>query len=265
MASNYVPSQPIIRGIQAVGSVELRYAYNDRYLALPQDLMYLHDNLDGSTKISQVKIDTKPDDAKYGVLCAGFRLDSEFLRANPQIASSFMIPILGGGAVALTNNNRSGTLSLRTTKVSTPGWAEGTIDYTASLPAVKDENGNLGPDTSATAEISAAYTGGVGGMFTDSTNGIGVLGKTRVYDITTLLQAQQGQLGGDDVGATIRVAYKFNGLITALVFEGCTVANIDPIGLSGNDAVDYNATINYLNWRVNMSSESADPYGAFIG
>ena len=245
MGEKIVLKQPIIRGIQAVGAVEIYYKYNGRYLVLPGSLMRIHD--------AQGTIDTGTG---KGVQVAGFRLDSEFLRASAQIASSFMIPILGGGAVALTNNNRSGTLSLRTTKVSTPAWSEDSVT-TETTPVTID------PDTGATTPIEGAesvlttYTGvGAGAMLSVAGSGLGVLGNQKVYDLTFLLQAQQAQEGGDDVGATITVAYKFNGFCTTLEFQGCTVASIDPIGLAGNDAVDYNASINYLNWTANYTNES---------
>ena len=95
-------SQPIIRGIQAVGAVDIFYKYNsvDGVLNIPSSLIKLGDGTNQS-----VNTDT-------GIAVAGFRLDSEFLRAVQQIASSQVIPILGGGGVALTNNNRTGTLSL---------------------------------------------------------------------------------------------------------------------------------------------------------
>ena len=100
--------QPIVRGIQAVGSVEVLYRYNsaNNKLPVPTNLFK--------------GIGTEIDTTSGGINVAGFRLDSEFLRANPQIATSLVVPILGGGGVALTNNNRSGTLVLNCSKVSTP-------------------------------------------------------------------------------------------------------------------------------------------------
>jgi len=100
--------QPITRGIQAVGSVSINYKYNsvDGVLPVPSGW-----DLGGITGI-----DTSP----AGIELAGFRLDGEFLRAAQQIASSIMVPILGGGGVALTNNNRTGTLTIASSRVSSP-------------------------------------------------------------------------------------------------------------------------------------------------
>lgn len=201
-------AQPIIRGIQAVGAVDIKYQYNgeNNKLTLPSSIMRLGGNAS----------DTEIDTSGF-VSISGFRLDGEFLRAVQQIASSVQIPILGGGAVALTNNNRSGSLSINATRVSTPDTADGSM--------LKDK-------------------------------GMGPIGDAKVYDLTFIAQAQQAQVGGDDVGATIQVIFKFCGLYTVIQFEGCTIANVDPVGLSGNDAVNYNVQINYLNWTVNYSANS---------
>ncbi len=199
-------SQPIIRGIQAVGAVDIFYKYNstDGVLNIPSNLIKLGDGTNQS-----VNTDT-------GIAVAGFRLDSEFLRAVQQIASSQVIPILGGGGVALTNNNRTGTLSLTCAKVSTP--VTGDADKAGSM---------LSPANSA----------------------IGVEGGVKVYDMVFLAQAQQAQTGGDSVGATLCVVFEFCGKKTKVQFEGCTVANVDPLGLAGNDAANYQITWNYLNWK----------------
>lgn len=232
-------SQPIIRGIQAVGAVDIKYQYNssDHKLVLPSNIM----RINGSTEAAQTEIDTT------GFIdVAGFRLDSEFLRAVQQIASSFQIPILGGGAVALTNNNRSGSLSINATRVSTPAAGEGA--YSEDVYA---EDGSL---LHAAGELIGAANGS---MLKGA--GIGPISDTPVYDLTFLAQAQQAQIGGDSVGATIQVCFAFCGLYTVVQFEGCTIANVDPIGLSGNDAVNYNIQINYLNWTVNYSSATDTP------
>lgn len=201
-------AQPIIRGIQAVGAVDIKYGYNGNggILTLPAEVMKL-----GNLATSQI-------DTSGGVNVAGFRLDSEFLRAVQQIASSVQIPILGGGAVALTNNNRSGTLSINCTKTSTPTTADGAD--TGSM----HKGANLGPK-----------------------------GDVTVYDLVFLAQVQQAQPGGDSEGATIKVVFDFCGLTTTVSFEGCTVASVDPIGLAGNDAVNYNVAFNYLNWTTEVS------------
>lgn len=224
-------SQPIIRGIQAVGAVDIKYRYNssDGKLVLPSSL-----NLGGK----QATIDTE-----NFIDLAGFRLDGEFLRAAQQIASSVQIPILGGGAVALTNNNRSGTLSINATRVSTP-TVEGAV-YTSDVvvdgKTLHKAGDPMGPATGAMSQG----------------NGIGPIGANlSVYDLTFIAQVQQAQAGGDSVGATIRVIFQFNGMYTVVEFQGCTIASVDPVGLSGNDAVNYNVAINYLNWTVNYSSSN---------
>ena len=187
--------QPIVRGIQAVGSVEVLYKYNsaDNKLPVPSNLF--------KGLVSEI------DTTSGGINVAGFRLDSEFLRANPQIATSLVVPILGGGGVALTNNNRSGTLVLNCSKVSTPthdGDMQGNEDY---------------------------------------------------YDMVLLAQIQQGQTGGDSVGADITIKFDFCGRQTTICFESCTVAAIDPVGLAGNDIVNYNVAFNYLNWWVEYTTD----------
>ena len=225
-------SQPIIRGIQAVGAVDIKYRYNssDGKMTLPAGLMQLGSSSDAANNT----IDTST-----GVDVAGFRLDSEFLRAVQQIASSVQIPILGGGAVALTNNNRSGTLSINCTKTSTPVPGNG-------VPEIKDENtGNvITPAVASTTTVGEMYRKGSIGPNRD-----------KVYDLVFLAQVQQGQLGGDSVGATIQVCFAFCGMNTIISFEGCTVAGVDPLGLSGNDAVNYNVSFNYLNWTANFSTD----------
>lgn len=232
-------AQPIIRGIQAVGAVDIKYQYNssDHKLVLPSSIM----RINGSTESAQTEIDTSGF-----VDVSGFRLDGEFLRAVQQIASSIQIPILGGGAVALTNNNRSGTLSINATRVSTPAAGEGS--YAEDVYA---EDGTL---LHAAGELIGAANGS---MLKGA--GIGPISDNPVYDLTFLAQAQQAQIGGDSVGATIQVCFAFCGLYTVVQFEGCTIANVDPIGLSGNDAVNYNVQINYLNWTVNFSSPTSTP------
>lgn len=222
--SNQAYFQPIIRGIQNVGSIMIKYRYNYRvegkyYLPLCDMI-----NLTGTrTGVEDNAIDCGTD----GIPVAGFRLDSEFLRANPQIASSFVIPILGGGGVALTNNNRTGTLNLVCARVTAP-----------------DANND-------SAQIGA--------MIKDNGTGIGVTqgGSSEYYDMVTLAQIQQGQKGGDSYGAQIKLVFAFCGITTTVVFDGCTVATVDPIGLAGNDAVNYAITFNYLNWSLSYGSEVA--------
>lgn len=196
--------QPIIRGIQSVGAVDIKYKYNsaDGALTIPSSFT-MGDN-------SLTSIDT----SNY-VDVAGFRLDGEFLRANPQIASSIVIPILGGGGVALTNNNRTGTLTLNCAKVSTPDTSTG-----------------------------AMYKG----------TGVGPKNTSDVFDMVFLAQLQQAQEGGDSTGADIVIEFMFCGYKTTITFEACTVATVDPLGLTGNDAASYSIVFNYLNWTVAYSS-----------
>lgn len=212
--------QPIIRGIQAVGSVSINYTYNgpDNILKIPTSLIKI-----GNAPDEDQKIDTKG-----GVTVAGFRLDGEFLRALQQIASSVVIPILGGGGVALTNNNRTGTLNINCTKVSTPS-----------------------PDSATGGAIGAMYKGP--GIGPDQDN---------VYDLVFLAQVQQAQPGGDSVGSTLDVGFSFCGLNTVVQFQGCTIAGVDPLGLAGNDAPNYGVSINYLNWTAHVSQNgTANPLG----
>ena len=222
MAKNTGIGQPIIRGIQAVGSVDLLYRYNGNggKLLLPNSIRI---NDDEGNRAVLDGIDTRE-----GIKVAGFRLDSEFLRANPQIASSVVIPILGGGGVALTNNNRTGTLNVACTKVSTP-------DYNPDAPA---------------------------SMYTPAGSGIGAISeqdgqKVIVYDLVTLAQIQQAQLGGDDAGATLDIAFNFCDQTTIVEFQGCTIGTIDPLALTGNDAAGYNVAINFLNWVVEYNAGSS--------
>lgn len=198
--------QPIIRGIQAVGGVDILYQYNstDNVLPVPSAMT--------AGALKEIK-------TEGGINIAGFRLDGEFLRAVQQIASSVVIPILGGGGVALTNNNRTGTLNINATRVSTPDVAN---------------NGKMLKGTG----FGPTKSGDV------------------VYDLTFIAQVQQAQDGGDSVGATIAIGFDFCGKTTIIQFEGCTIASVDPIGLSGNDAVNYNVAINYLNWRCAFDQES---------
>lgn len=204
-------AQPIIRGIQAVGAVTIKYFYNSTngILPIPTSVM----RIANSTELKEINTEN-------GIEIAGFRLDGEFLRAVQQIASSVVIPILGGGGVALTNNNRTGTLNITATRVSTPS----------------DNTKNT-----------------ITGAMHKDTKGIGPKSAGEVYDLTFIAQIQQAQEGGDSVGARIQVGFDFCGKSTTIEFQGCTIASVDPIGLAGNDAANYNISINYLNWTANYS------------
>lgn len=229
-----VNAQPIIRGIQAVGGVEILYQYNsaDHKLPIPSNF-----NLgkDGSHEATEIE-------TASGISIAGFRLDGEFIRAVQQIATSVVVPILGGGGIALTNNNRSGSLTFTCAKVSnpSPGTYVDAVDASGDNPAVP-----------------AHWEENVGAMAHSDSAGPVDANRT-VYDMVTLAQIQQAQAGGDSVGSKLVVGFSFCGVVTEVIFEGCTVATVDPIGLSGNDAASYQVVWNYLNWNVkyNVSSVS---------
>lgn len=216
--------QPIIRGVQNVGQVELRYRYlgPEGKLQLPTTLIKL--NKQDNSQAASIATSEGDGTTTTGILVAGFRLDSEFVRANPQIASSIVIPLLGGGGIALTNNNRTGTLRLRCTKVSVP-------------------------DTTPTSNWAiASGAGSQAGVVSDDG------GDTKYYDLVTLAQIQQSQAGGDSYGAEISIAFQFASVVTKLTFEMCTVQTVDPLGLAGNDAVDYDVVFNYLNWKLEQKA-----------
>lgn len=216
-----VEQQPIIRGIQTVGAVQILYRYNklkdgsttEYELPIPSDLISISSN----DKITAIPIPAA------GIPVAGFRLDAEFLRANPQIASAFVTPILGGGGAALTNNNRTGTLNTVCTKVAAP-------------------------DIAADAENAGKMIGG-----TDSA--LGVLSSGRYYDMVTLAQIQQAQPGGDSYGARLDIKFSFCGVDCVVRFEGVTIASVDPLGLAGNDLPNYAIAMPYLNWRMDYTGK----------
>lgn len=214
-----VDQQPIIRGIQTVGAVQILYRYNklkegsttEYELPMPRDLIAINARAD----VKAIPIPAA------GIPVAGFRLDSEFLRANPQIASAFVTPILGGGGAALTNNNRTGTLNIVCTKVAAP-------------------------DINAEAAAAGKMIGG-----TDSA--LGVLSSGNYYDMVTLAQIQQAQPGGDSYGARLDIKFSFCGVDCIVRFEGVTIASVDPLGLAGNDLPNYAIAMPYLNWRMDYT------------
>jgi hypothetical protein len=199
-------AQPIISGIQAVGGVNITYSYPAEMYA---------DVGTGLVKINAIN----------GVKIVGFLLDSEFLRAAQHIASSSVRPILGGGAIALTNNNRSGTLTIASTRVGLPNT---TGTNSGALPAE---------------------------WITDVVSGANV---EDAYDIVTLAQAQQASPGGDSLGATLMVSMNFSGSSLKATFRSCTVANVSPLALSGSDLPDYAVTFNYLNWTIGYQNSTVD-------
>lgn len=230
--------QPIIRGIQTVGHVEIRYRYNRHsgtgadaqyYLPIPKGFSFLDSTGSALADSTAEGAKRQLDLGSGGALVAGFRLDSEFLRANPQIASSFTIPLLGGGGISLTNNNRTGTLNMVCAKVSVPEL--GGDDANIYMKQEQSDGAAIGVDSS-----------------------------DKFYDMVTLAQLQQAQEGGDPYGANISFVFEFSGVETTIEFQACTVATVDPIGLAGNDAVNYNIVFNYLNWtcKYRKVTTSAD-------
>jgi hypothetical protein len=194
--------QPVVEGIQAVGSVGITYQYNssDHVLDIPVSFEL------GGTKGGQIE-------TKTPLNLAGFRLDSEFLRASPMIATSFMTAILGGGAVALTNNIRAGTFSLNCTKCSSP------------ILSGSDLGGFKASEDGSTTENT-------------------------YYDFVFIAQCQQARPGGDSVGSTITVSFDFGNVTTELTFNSCTIASVDPVAIAGNDLPNYNVSVNYLRWSA---------------
>lgn len=203
--------QPIIRGIQAVGQVSLAYTYNsaDYLLPIPTDSYII-----GTGPLDSI-------DTTDGIELTGFRLDTEFLRAAQQVASSVQIPLLGGGAMALTNNTRCGTLTFNCTRVSYPDADNG------------------------------------GRMWGDTTMGVMNADTNPYYDIVMIAQIQQAAPGGDSVGATLELRFMSLGYRTSLTFQGCTVAEVAPIALAGNDVPDYRVVFNYLNWKCEQSGQTS--------
>ena len=221
--------QPIIRGIQSVGQVELKYRYNRQGVGGGESgttgyLLPVPKSLFKSLKGWTSGTDSNPLIAipDSGISLAGFRLDSEFLRANPQLASAFTIPVLGGGGLSLTNNNRTGVLNVVATKVA----------RTVSRDKQEVQKDNI--DTLKLAGSTASA--------------IGVKSDGNYWDLVTIAQIQQAQEGGDSYGASLSLKYGFCGADIVITFEGCTIGTVDPIGLAGNNAADYNIAINYLNW-----------------
>lgn len=215
--------QPIIRGVQAVGQVKILYRYNltddgtQFYMPVPTNIIQILDDA-AANPVKKIPMGTS------GVEVAGFRLDSNFLNAVQQIASSAIIPILGGGGVALTNNNRTGSITFTCAKVSTPVHGNQRAKDVNKAPA--------------------------GRMYGGEAQGIGIRDKRIAYDMVTLAQIQQAQPGGDSVGANILIGYEFCGKKTQLIFEASTIVDVAPLTMSGNDAATYNITINYLNWSM---------------
>lgn len=69
---------------------------------------------------------------------------------------------------------------------------------------------------------------------------------SKICDISAIADAQRAT--GDSVGATITVAWEFNGKAYKLQFNKCTVVDAPPLKLAGNDAPSYNVVFNYATW-----------------
>lgn len=216
-------SQPVIRGIQAAGAINIWYRYNgpEGKLPVPETIRLRDENglikfIDTSNKIA---------------LC-GFLLDQDFLDANPQVASSIVYPVLGGGGVAITNNNRTGQLTFICTKVSTPR-----------------------SKTAAMAPMGHITAGDANSPW----DGIGVAPQIEnAYDATLISQIQQAQRGGgDSYGATIIVEFMFCGCKTSIEFQACTVGTVKPLTASGIKPGTYPIAWNYLNWIPSYYTEKA--------
>ena len=203
-------SQPIIRGVHAVGSVKVVYKYNGNNGKLMRPTNW------GPEDAALESIDT----GAAGVEVAGFRLDGEFIRAAQQIASSVTVPILGGGGVSLTNNNRTGTLTINSTRVSSPDVGQSAWHMSADNITTPDKAAQL-------------------------------------YDLVLLAQWQQATDGGDSAGADIEISFDFMKKGTKILFQSCTVANVAPMVLSGNDVPNYNVEFNYLSWYATFLSSTA--------
>lgn len=216
-------TQNIITGIQTVGQVKVKYRYNS-----------VNHILGGAAGIKE-GINTSG-----GIELAGFRLDDDFLQANPQIASSLVVPILGGGGIALTNSNRSGQLTLSCVRAGTP----------------ENPNAAVGDEHDSGGYISTNDAGGV-------RDASGTIVKT-VYDPIMIAQIQQAQEGGDSNGAELLVAFGFNQHNVLLQFTGCTVSQCGIIHLAGNNVPGYGVVWNYLNWGIAYNVVNPETFAAMI-
>lgn len=79
--------------------------------------------------------------------------------------------------------------------------------------------------------------------------------ENNVCDISAIADAQRAT--GDSVGATITVAWEFNGLAYSIKFSKCTVVDAPPLKLAGNDAPSYNVVFNYATWDWVQRGETA--------
>lgn len=77
------------------------------------------------------------------------------------------------------------------------------------------------------------------------------------YNIVNLAMTQQAQTSGDSCGATLLFQWNVGKRYISIQFERCTVASIEPIRISQDDAT-HSITWNYLNWKIDVdASEGA--------
>lgn len=182
--------------IQAVGSMSILYRYNRVGAAYPAG---------GLT-----------------VALGGFKLNAEFISTQQAVPNSVIIPLLGGGSVQLTNDNKAGTITFAVTRTAK---TEDSDEYLGATGIGVDDEGNM--------------------VITDADAPEGTLG----VDLVSLALAQISVQGTDSAGATISCSTSFNGVDFTINFEGCTVATCEPMRLAGNDVPTYNVAFNYHTWR----------------
>lgn len=129
--------------------------------------------------------------ANTAVPLTGFKLNSNYLDTQQAIDNSFIIPLLNGGSIQITNDNTCGSIMITAIRTST--------------------------------ELASG-------------------------DVVAIASAQRKVSGGDSLGATITVAFAFNGITYTVKFYDCTVAQCKPLTLAGNDAPDYQVRFNYSHW-----------------
>lgn len=126
------------------------------------------------------------------VALTGFKLNSNYLDTQQAIDNSFIIPLLNGGSIQITNDNTCGSIVINAIRTAT---------------------------------------------------------KLSSGDVVAIASAQRKVSGGDSIGATITVAFSFNGIKYTINFFNCTVAQCKPLTLAGNDAPDYSVKFNYSHWE----------------
>lgn len=148
----------------------------------------------------------------------GFKLNAEFLSTTQTVPNSVIIPLLGGGSVQLTNDNRSGTITFTVTRTAQTAESNGVLETT-----YLDDDGNI--QTGPAPDVT-----------------IGV-------DLVSLALNQIALQGMDSSGCTLSCATSFNGVAFIINFEGCTVVSCEPLRLAGNDVPTYTVVFNYHRWH----------------